>query len=81
MFGISLDEIGVSVINMSSAVFEHIAKLFNDDRIRRKCAIITDHDKSILPLKQNANEDSEEEKNVGILSRKVKKEKNFRYFL
>ncbi|HDX9674322.1 TPA: AAA family ATPase [Bacillus cereus] len=62
VFGISLDEIGVSVINMSSAVFEHIAKLFNDDRIRRKCAIITDHDKSILPLKQNANEDSEEEK-------------------
>ncbi|MCU5395962.1 ATP-dependent nuclease [Bacillus toyonensis] len=62
VFGISLDEIGVSVINMSSAVFDHIAKLFNDDRIRRKCAIITDHDKSILPLKQNANEDSEEEK-------------------
>ncbi|MEW4220730.1 AAA family ATPase [Rossellomorea marisflavi] len=48
VFGMSLDEIGVSLINMSSTVFTHIADLFNDERIRRKCAIITDHDQALV---------------------------------
>lgn len=51
VFGISLDEIGVSLINMSSTVFTHIADLFHDDRIRRKCAIITDHDQTLVSFR------------------------------
>jgi putative ATP-dependent endonuclease of the OLD family len=60
--GISLDEIGISVVNMSSTVFEHIAKLFHNDRIRRKCAIITDHDQSIIPLPTNPDNDEKHHK-------------------
>ncbi|WDM22297.1 ATP-dependent nuclease [Paenibacillus polymyxa] len=50
IFNISLDEVGVSLINMSSTVFKHVALLFDDKRIQRKCAIITDLDTSIIPI-------------------------------
>ncbi|MBY6052777.1 AAA family ATPase [Cytobacillus firmus] len=62
VFGLSLDEIGVSLINMNSTVFEHIANLFHDQRIRRHCAIITDHDQSLIPLKEDGTNDTDEEK-------------------
>ncbi|PHE67309.1 ATP-dependent nuclease [Bacillus wiedmannii] len=62
VFGLSLDEIGVSVINVNSTVFEHISNLFHDDRIKRKCAIITDHDKSLIPLGQDESKDTKEMK-------------------
>ncbi len=53
VFGISLDEIGISLINMSSTVFEHVALIFNDKRVQRKCSIITDGDASIINLPKN----------------------------
>jgi putative ATP-dependent endonuclease of the OLD family len=62
VYGISLDEIGISVINMSSTVFKHIALLFDDNRIRRKCAIITDLDKSMVPLSENKENDNKFER-------------------
>lgn len=62
VFGLTLDEIGVSLINMNSTVFDHIADLFHDKRIRRHCAIITDHDQSLIPLKENKDDDTDEEK-------------------
>lgn len=62
VLGISLDEIGVSLINMSSTVFDTVAKVFDDVRVKRKCAILTDNDLSILPLKTNATEDTLEER-------------------
>jgi len=62
VFGLSLDEIGISLINMNSTVFDHIANLFHDKRIRRHCAIITDHDQSLIPLKENKDDDTDEEK-------------------
>jgi putative ATP-dependent endonuclease of the OLD family len=62
VFGLSLDEIGVSLINMNSTVFEHIANLFHNERIRRRCAIITDHDQSLFPLEENGTNDTDEEK-------------------
>lgn len=58
VFNISLDEIGVSLINMSSTVFTHIALLFDDERIQRTCAILTDWDKSIVPLNTDKSNDS-----------------------
>lgn len=48
VFGISLDELGISLINIRSTGFENLAQLFHDDRIRRKCAIITDSDAPII---------------------------------
>lgn len=45
--GISLDEIGISLINVGSVAFENIACIFDETRLKRKCAIITDMDKQI----------------------------------
>lgn len=42
--GLSLDELGISLVNIRSTGFENIALLFHDDRIRKKCSIITDLD-------------------------------------
>ncbi|MCT4642657.1 MAG: AAA family ATPase [Bacteriovoracaceae bacterium] len=48
--GITLDEIGISVINVGSTGFDNIAVLFSSERIKKRCAIITDLDTSILDL-------------------------------
>tara|TARA_R110002072_G_C7973700_1_gene535092 strand:+ start:7095 stop:9224 length:2130 start_codon:yes stop_codon:yes gene_type:complete len=50
VLGFSLDEIGVSIINIRSTGFENIADIFHDDRIQRSCAILTDLDTSITAV-------------------------------
>lgn len=62
VFGVSLDEIGVSLINIGSTGFENIAVIFSEDRIKKNCAIITDLDKSILKLPTEESEDTLEER-------------------
>lgn len=62
VYGISLDEIGISLINIGSTGFENIAKLFNDLRIQKRCAILTDMDTSILPLPVDLKDDTPTEK-------------------
>lgn len=62
VFGISLDEIGVSLINIGSTGFENIAQLFDEARIRKNCAILTDLDKSVVKLPADPGSDSEYEK-------------------
>lgn len=47
--GVTLDEIGISVINIGSTAFEYIAALFSDERINRRCAIVTDLDVQVVP--------------------------------
>ncbi|PPA87736.1 ATP-dependent endonuclease [Brevibacillus laterosporus] len=59
IFGTSLDELGISLINMSSTVFTNIASLFHEDRIQRKCSIITDLDTSIVDLPNDPKNDSD----------------------
>jgi putative ATP-dependent endonuclease of OLD family len=54
---VSLDELGISVIAMNAAFFEHIAIVFHDDRVRRRCAIVTDRDQSLLPLSADPEKD------------------------
>lgn len=44
IYGISLDEIGVSLINVRSTGFENLGNLFHENRLRKRCAILTDHD-------------------------------------
>jgi len=46
-FGVSLDELGISLINIRSTGFENVAQLFHNERIHRKCSILTDLDDAI----------------------------------
>lgn len=64
VFGLSLDEIGISLINMSSTVFDHIAKLFHEDRLHRNCAIITDGDMALISLPPDKSDDSKEQRDA-----------------
>jgi len=48
VIGISLDELGISLINIGSTGFENVAQIFHPDRICRKCSIITDLDSAII---------------------------------
>ena len=50
VFGLSLDELGLSLVNIGSTGFENIATLFNKDRLLKKCSIITDADTSIFKV-------------------------------
>ncbi len=46
-YGVSLDELGISLINIRSTGFKNVSQLFHDNRIRRKCSILTDLDDAI----------------------------------
>lgn len=50
VYGIRLDEIGISLINIRSTAFENLAKIFHPDRIQKPCAIITDLDMAFIDL-------------------------------
>lgn len=50
VFGLSLDELGISLINIRSTGFENVGVLFHDQRIRKNCAIITDLDQAFIDL-------------------------------
>lgn len=47
VLGISLDELGISLINIRSTGFENVACVFHKSRIKRYCSIITDLDAAI----------------------------------
>lgn len=46
--GISLDEIGVCIVNLGSTGFDNVARLFSKERIQKNCSIVTDLDKAIV---------------------------------
>ena len=46
--GVSLDELGVSLINIRSTEFRNVAVLFHNTRIRKRCGIITDLDAAFI---------------------------------
>ncbi|MEI9913239.1 MAG: AAA family ATPase [Bacteroidota bacterium] len=62
VFGISLDEIGVSLINIGSTGFQNLATIFHQDRVNKYCAILTDLDKSILKLPEDLSDDTDEQR-------------------
>lgn len=43
-FNITLDEMGISLVNIRSTFFDSILPLFNEKRITKKCSVITDLD-------------------------------------
>ncbi|MBJ9866102.1 MULTISPECIES: ATP-dependent nuclease [Citrobacter] len=48
VLGLSLDEIGITLVNIRSTGFENIAMLFDNERIKKRCSIITDLDKAFF---------------------------------
>lgn len=54
--GLSLDELGVSLINIRSTGFKNVAVLFHDLRIRKRCSIITDLDAAFVDTAPIAGE-------------------------
>lgn len=65
VLGISLDELGISLINVRSTGFENLARLFHVDRIRKSCSIVTDRDAMFFPTAPDAA-DSEGEAKVKV---------------
>lgn len=48
VIGISLDELGISLVSMGGTVFKHISGLFHPERLRIHCSILTDRDEAYL---------------------------------
>ncbi|MEM5720319.1 AAA family ATPase, partial [Proteus mirabilis] len=46
--GVSLDELGIGLINIGSVAFENVACILDISRLQRYCAIITDMDQQLL---------------------------------
>lgn len=57
VLGLSVDELGLSVINIRSTGFENVAVLFHDTRIRKRCAIVTDLDTTFFDTTPDADDD------------------------
>ncbi|HDZ81320.1 MAG TPA: DUF2813 domain-containing protein [Roseobacter sp.] len=62
VLGLSLDELGISLINIRSTGFENVAVLFHDQRIQKNCAIITDLDKAFINLMPDPLDGEDEKK-------------------
>jgi putative ATP-dependent endonuclease of OLD family len=65
VLGLSLDEIGISLVNIRSTGFENIAMLFDNERIKKRCSIITDlddtfFDTTIYPTDNDADKKKKE---------------------
>ncbi|NTW53236.1 MAG: AAA family ATPase [Chlorobaculum sp.] len=54
VFGIMPDELGLSIINTGSTGFKNIANIFHENRIKKRCSIVTDEDKSITGVSNEA---------------------------
>lgn len=59
--GVTLDEMGVSLISVGSAIFRQLGPLFHPDRIQRPCAIVTDLDATLAPLPADESKDTPDE--------------------
>ena len=51
VYGVSLDELGISLINNRGVGFKNIALIFHPERLQKRCAIITDSDKYLKDSK------------------------------
>ena len=78
VLGVSLDELGISLINIGSTGFENVAQIFHDARIQRKCAIITDLDSAIditdeiRILDTDSEEEKKEKEKINKYRKKMK---------
>jgi len=56
--GLTLDELGISLINIGSVGFKNIYQLFSSSRINKRCAIITDLDEPIKPIEDGSQDNA-----------------------
>lgn len=56
ILGITLDELGIGLINVGSVGFENVACIFDEKRLQRHCAIITDYDVQLCDAKHQKPE-------------------------
>lgn len=61
VLGVSLDEMGIGLINVGSVAFENVACIFDETRLQRRCAIITDLDAIV----DGATKGSQEAMDIG----------------
>lgn len=57
VLGVSLDEMGIGLINIGSVGFENVACIFDEARLQRKCSIITDLD-AVVDGAQKSKQDA-----------------------
>ena len=62
VFGVSLDELGISLVNIRSTGFTNVAVLFHNQRIRKRCAIVTDSDEAFIDTSSDPLDGEEEKK-------------------
>lgn len=62
VLGVSLDEMGIGLINVGSVAFENVACIFDEIRLQRRCAIITDLDAIV----DGATRSSQEAMDIGV---------------
>jgi len=63
VMGISLDELGISLVNIRSTGFQNVALLFHCERIKKRCSIITDLDDTFFDTTE-LDDDSEAVRNA-----------------
>lgn len=56
VLGVSLDEMGIGLINVGSVAFENVACIFDESRLQRQCSIITDLDAIIAGATKSSQE-------------------------
>jgi len=61
VLGVSLDEMGIGLINVGSVAFENVACIFDETRLQRRCAIVTDLDAVV----DGATKDSQVAMDIG----------------
>jgi predicted ATP-dependent endonuclease of OLD family len=67
VLGVSLDEMGIGLINVGSVAFENVACIFDETRLQRRCAIVTDLDAIV----DGATKGSQEAMDIGA-TRKIR---------
>lgn len=70
-FGVTLDELGIGLVNVGSTAFEYVASVFGDERIQRYCSVVTDEDVQIVDVNSSFYKSGAETRGK---SRKVKLE-------
>ena len=81
VLGVSLDEFGISLINIGSTGFENVAQIFHDERVRRRCSIVTDLDSAIADTTSNADDDEKTKKYKEKMKRSEESGENRRVIL
>lgn len=80
VYGINLDEIGISLVNVRSTGFETLGRLFDERRLRKRCAILTDHDQPFfdVTVKEDDDEKLKRRKTRALASSKAGEERQQR---